>query len=134
MQRTLQFNTALCNHGEQITIFRHAEWNILVPTASVVRYPHTVIYALKFEFEAPSRQLIIWPDEYGMSPWIRSTDHRKTILDVEAGDTMMWYRCSEPMRIAEIATYRTNMPAQRETVVQSGRLYLKSPHSFSRRV
>ena len=131
MQRTLQFNSVLCNHGDEVTVFRHGEWNILVPTVSVTHYAHAVIYALKFEFRLPNRQLIIWPDEYGTSPWLRPTDCRKTILDVEAGDTMMWYRCSEPMRVAEIATYRTNLPAHGETVVRSGRSYLNSPHSSS---
>ena len=81
MQRTLQFNSVLCNHGDEVTVFRSGEWNILVPTLSVVHYAHAVIYALKFAFEVPSRQLIIWPDEYGMSPWIRPTDHRKTMPD-----------------------------------------------------
>ena len=127
-------SSVLCNHGKEVTVFRHDDWNISVPTKSVVYYAHTVIYALKFDFESPNRQLIVWPDEFGTSHWIRPTDYRKTILDVEAGDTMMWYRCSEPMCVVEIATYRTSRPDQGETVVRSGREYLNSCHSFSRPV
>lgn len=87
------------------------------------------LHALIFDLEAPptrSRQLICWLDEHGNGKHTQHAHPSKTLLDVEAGHTIVNGR--QRYVVASVRPYRTSL-CKDETAypqVKSGREWFAS--------